>query len=282
MKIAILDSLEKKEKDAPLLKEAKEIFDKAIYVPINSVKLGIDQELEARFENKNLSNFDVVLPLPTYLKKEFYYTCLRIIEKKVYTPISSDKFFTIWNKPLLLKLFSENRISIRKVFVAAHVSSAKDIIGQLKLPVIITPPSRERILITKEETLKNVLSLFKPGYTITVEKPIKPRSMIWAFVVGSEVIASYEKGERGRRMINLDDKMKKMSIKIRKIVASDFCAINFIKTKTRTLVNEVTLSPDFSLYKHVTGKNVSKILLNYLKTQAEKKAGERTSEAVPT
>lgn len=267
MKLVILGSLERKEKDLPIIEEAQKIFDTALYVPVDHVKLGAGNDLGAWFKKTDLSNFDAVLPIPTYSNKEFYYTCLRILEKKVYTPIPSDKFFIMWNKPLLLKLFSNNGIKTRKVSIVACEIAANTIINQLKLPVIITPPSRKRVLITNKDTLKSVLSLFKPGYTIIVEKPIKPKSMIWVFVVGDEVVASYEKNRQGRKRIIIDEDLKKLAIKIRKSISSDFCAINFIKTKSQNIVNEITLSPDFSLYQDVTGKNISRALLTYLESK---------------
>jgi glutathione synthase/RimK-type ligase-like ATP-grasp enzyme len=269
MKIAILGSPERKEKDLPLIREAKEVFETSLYVPIDGVKLGIEEEPKAWYKKTDLSEFDCILPIPISKNREFFYTCLRILEENVYLPISSDKFFILWKKPLLLKLFSQNNIEIRRTFVVASDVATGTILEELKLPVIITPPSEKRVLATKKETLKNILSLFKPGYTIVVEKPIKPESVIWTFVVGDEVVASYEKKKSRRRAIKLGEELENLAVKVRKIISSDFCGINFIKTKSHTIVNNVTLSPNFSLFQEVTGKNISRILLSYLKERVK-------------
>jgi len=270
MKLAILGSPDRKEKDLPLLNEANKIFDSSLYIPVDGINLKVGEDTSALFKRVNLSEYDVILPIPTYRNKEFYYTCLRILEKNVYTPIPSDKFFMMWNKPLMLRLFANNGIDVRKTFVVACNVAANTIINQLKLPVIITPPSRKKVLVTNENTLKNVLDLFRPGHTLIVEKPIKPESMIWVFVIGDEIIASYEKGDKGRRPVIIDKDLERLALKIREIISSDYCAINFIRTKSTVIVNEVTLSPDFSLYQVITGKNVSRSLLSYLRTKAKK------------
>lgn len=269
MKVVILGSPERKKKDLPVIREAQEVFESSLYVPIDGVKLGIEEEPKIWYKKTDLSEFDCVLPLPTPKNKEFFYTCLRILEKNMYVPIPSGKFFILWKKPLLLKLFSENNIEVRRTFVVASDVATSTIVGELKLPVIITTPSEKRILVTKRESLRNILSLFKPGYTVVVEKPIKPESVIWAFVVDGEVAASYERKKSVRRSIKLGEELENLAIKIKNILSSEFCGINFIKTKSRVVVNNVTLSPNFSLFQEVTGKNISRILVSHLKEKAK-------------
>ncbi|MCD6403073.1 MAG: hypothetical protein J7K98_01950 [Candidatus Aenigmarchaeota archaeon] len=256
-------------------KEARKFFTKVLYVPINRIRLEVSDDIRVFYENEDLGSYDGVLPMPTMENAEFFYLVTRMLEKNVvYTPIPSDVILLPWNKPLLSYTLRKNGIKIRKVFAIAQNVAASTIMNEIKFPVFITTPSGRRVLVTKEEVLKDVLNLFKAGNMITIEKPIKATSVVWSFVVGDEVIASYEKSEeKGRRAIRLDKELEEISIKIREILKSDFCVLSFVKTKNETVLSNVSFSPDYKVFNEVTGINTISLLLSYLaeKLYEEKK-----------
>jgi len=255
-----------------VVREFKKVFKETVYIPVDEIIVGVGSDgFHARFNGMNLFTFDCILPLPTPEKKEFYYVLIKILEREVYVPITSENFFLLWNKPLLSRLLLKHRISARKTFAIAQNVAANVILKKLKLPVIVTPPSGKRVLVTKEETLKDVLSLFKPGYMILVEKPIKPLSVIRVFVAGSETVA-YEKIENSTRAITLPKDVKELALKVRDLISSDFCCINFLKTKKGVMVNEISLSPDFDTFQEVTGKNIALMLATFIKEKMKRKS----------
>ncbi|MFQ6056887.1 MAG: hypothetical protein ACE5J3_13005, partial [Methanosarcinales archaeon] len=79
MKIAVVGDPRREEKDLPLIKEGKKIFDYCLYVPINQVRLDIEENFAVMYKDKNLMEFDYVLPIPTLSYREFFYNMIRIL-----------------------------------------------------------------------------------------------------------------------------------------------------------------------------------------------------------
>lgn len=271
MNLAIITTPDRIEKDRTLFKESLKYSQMVVYTSIDSIKLRVGERMEVRYSGYNLSEFDYVLTIPTVEKREFFYILLRMLENSgVMVPISSDKFFIIWNRPLMLKALSKRGIHVRKTFAIAQNIVADTILRDLKLPVVITTTSGKRVYVNKMDVLKDVLSLFRPGHMVVVEKPITPESVIWSFVIGDEIVASYERRGEVRRSIVLDKEMEEIAIKVRRIFDADFCVVNFIKMKRGFIVNNVTLTPDFELFYKVTGKNVCSMLASYIMERVER------------
>ncbi len=268
MKIAIIGP--KKEKPL-ILKEAEDIFEEALYVPINSVKLEVGEEEKVFYEDVDLSSFDIILPLLDETNREFMFLCLEILEKEVYIPFSSKDFFIIENDALMKKKLIKCGLKVRKGAILASNRTSRMMIENLKFPIIIRSPSGKGVRATNEETLKNVLSLFKAGYIRILEKPVKAESIIWCFVVGREVIASYEETKESTRSIHLDTETETKLFKIRRVIDSEFFVVNFIRKRKALIINDIYLAPDFSRFKETTGKDVSKLLLLHLKNKMESK-----------
>ncbi len=269
MKIVILGSPERRKKDLELLKDAKGVFDKALYVSIDSVKLEVSDEMKVSFEKTDLSDFDVILPVPTYEHKETYYMCLKILEKSCYVPYKSDDFFLLWNKPLLIKKLQESDINVRKTVVVASNYIPENAVKELKLPIIVNS-YKGKVLVTDKNTLKDVMDLFKKGIMNRLEKPISANKSIWCFIVGDEVIGCYEKvGDERKRMTKASSDITKLSKRIKSIVNTDFCIINFLETKDKIIVKNISVTPDFPLFEKITGKNLGLSLLIYVKSQIE-------------
>ncbi len=268
MKIAIIGPNE----DEPLLlEEAKEIFDEALYVPIDSVKLEVGEEQKVFYEDVDLSTFDIILPLPDEKNREFMFLCLKILEKYeyVYLPFSSEDFFMIENDGLMKKKLMNSGLKVRKSAILASNRTSRMLIENLKFPIIVRSLSGKGIRVTNEETLKNVLSLFKAGYIRVLEKPVKAESIIWCFIVGDEIVASFEENKETTRSIHVDTETESKLLKIRRVINSDYFVVNFIRKRNNLIVNDIYLTPDFSQFKKVTGKDVSKLLLIHLKNKIE-------------
>ena len=266
MKIAVIGS---SKENSTLVEEAEQIFDEVLYVPIDSVKLEVGEGQRALYKDVDLSTFDIILPLPKDTNREFFFLCLKILEKYTYTPISSDNFFIMDKKCLLMKKFIEQGLKVRKSAFLASNRTSKMLIENLKFPIVMRSYPGKRVLVTNAETLNNVLSLFKAGNIRILEKPIEAESALWFFVVGNEIVASYEQLGENVRSISPDGEIISKLFRIKKAVDSDFFVVNFIRRKNSLILNDVLLTPDFSELDKVTGKNTSRLLLIYLKNKVE-------------
>ena len=246
-------------------KEGKKFFDTVTVARPEELRLEVSEDMEVYHKDLNLSEFDGVLLLPKVERNEFFYMVARILEDKgVYLPVNSSALKILWNKPLVWKELSSNGIKIRKVYSIAQNVALGTIRDSISFPVLVTTPEGKKVLATNEEVLKDVLSLFRAGNMVMIEKPLKAQSVIWSFVVGNEVVASYERIKDSRVATTLDDKLKSVSVKIREVLGLDFCAVSFVKMKREVVVNSVTISPDWELFTKVTGKNLVGVLLSYV------------------
>jgi len=266
MKIAIIGSTEN---NKPVVEEAGKVFDEVLYVPLNAIKLEVGEDQKVLYKDIDLSTFDIVLPLVNGSSNEILYLCLNILENSVYLPISSEDFFIIGKKCLLMKKLIDQGLKVRKSVFLASNRTSRMIIESLKFPIIIRSSSGKRVKVTNKETLDNVLSLFRAGNVRTLEKPIEAQSVIWLFVVGNEIIASYEQVGEDLRSIGVNGDLTSSIYSIQKAINSDFFVVNFIRKKNSLIVNDVFLSPNFSLFNEVTGKNTISPLLVYLKKKLE-------------
>jgi len=266
MKIAIIGSTEN---NKPVVEEAEKLFDEVLYIPLDSIKLEVGEDQKVLYKDVDLSTFDIVLPLVNGSSNETMYLCLSILENNVYLPISSEDFFIIGKKCLLMKKLIEEGLKVRKSVFLASNRTSRMAIESLKFPIIIKSSSGKRVKVTNKETLDNVLSLFRAGNVRTLEKPIEAQSVIWLFVVGNEIIASYEQVGEDLRSIGVNGDLTSSIYRIQKAINSDFFVANFIRKKNSLIVNDVFLSPNFSLFNKVTGKNTISPLLVYLKKKLE-------------
>jgi len=254
-----------------LITQAKKFFSEVVYIPINEIKLEVGSDFTAWFGNRNLSKMDIILPLPTS-NFEFFYMTLRILERHTLVTVPSSKFFLWWKKPAFFKLLAENGVGTRKSFMAAYAQTANSIIKRLKLPLIVTLPSRKKVSVTNKNTLSDVLSLFSPGYTFVFKKLVKPDRNIWSLIIGDEIVTSYEKSRENEKRIkiNLESELKELVLKVRELLESEICSVNLIQVKSRVFVNDVLLTPEFEIYKEVSGINVYEVLFSYLQKKLKK------------
>ena len=172
----------------------------------------------------------------------------------------------------------DNKLKVRKSTILASNKTTTMLIENLKFPIIVRSLSGKGVRVTNEETLKNVLDLFKAGYIRILEKPIETKSVIWCFIVGDEIAASFEESKETTRSIHVDTETETKLLKMRRTINSDYFVVNFIRKRNDLIVNDIYLKPDFSKFKEVTGKDVSKTLLAHLKNKVESmKAGPITS-----
>ena len=214
-------------------------------------------------------------------KKEVFYTLLNFLEDKTLVPISSSNFIFLWNKPLLYLTLSKHGIKTRKFVTIADPYAIKLLWKKLRVPIILLS-SGKKILIKKKDTLVDVLSLFKVGRMLVFERPIKATSVLYVFVAGERVLCMEKVGKR-KRMVEVKNRIRKIAMKIKEILSSDFCSIKLIRSKSGLVVDDVSLTyceemlekSEENLFalsevikKKVRGKGLKKVL-NFLSSLVE-------------
>lgn len=276
MKIAILANESRKKKDKPILDEAEQAFDEVIYAPINRVRFDIVSKkkqngITLRLNGSDVSEADCVLTIPTINKKEIFYSALRMVDGPI-VPFDAKSYMLTINEELLFGYLSSNGVPVRKSVVVASNISMDRINERIKYPVIVKPPQK-RVIVTNKHTLKDVISLYKYGTPIRIETPIRSEKNVWVFVLGEEVIAGYEKVKNVAKVTAIDDDVKRLAIKVRRLVGCDYCALRFLKDKKngRWVFDKLTFSPNFANFQKITGVNIGRYMISRYRSKAEAK-----------
>lgn len=236
MKIAVVS----RRRDDVLLDFLQQKFD-VKFAPIDEIRFEVGKELGVYYKNMNLEEFDYVLVFPTNGKADIFYTLLNMLERRASVPIPSGNFLFLWNRLLLFQFLGSNGIKVNRIFGTAQNVVINDVLRGVRPPLTITTPLGKKILISKKSTLLDVTSLFKPGYTLVVERKIPTTSKVYVFVAGDGSIAIEEVAGK-RRLITIDEKLKNSANKIRELLSADFCLVKFLRTERGFYVDDVKLS----------------------------------------
>jgi len=275
MKIAILGDPRRRKKDEPLVKEAElnSNFDEVVYTPINQVRFDIskrssEEGMAVRFNGvgTNLDDFDCVVPVPTITHSELFYTAMWMLND-VCMPFDAEKYMMFMNNELLRNFLRSRKIPIRESITITSNMSLDQISNSIEFPVIVRPP-KKRVVVNNPTTLKDVVSLYKYGTPIVIERPIKADMDTWIFVVGDEVVASYKKYQKklngsGSDIVVGSD-LNKLAVRIRKEIGCDYCAIRFLFADGEWVVDKITLCPDFVNFQKMTGVNVARYVISHM------------------
>ena len=234
-------------------------FSTAIFFPVDSLRLSVGSGMSVKYGKVDLATFDYVLLLPDSSKKEFYYLIAKILEKKTKVSVSSETLFCFWNRPVIMGKLAAEGIPIRKLASISQNVAADFIKDDFKLPVILTTPSGQKIYVSNEKTLRNVLSLFSAGNMVSVQKPVKNGTVYVTFISEREAVGYRKEGDK-RIPLKLDSKISDLGRKVRESLATDFCVATFICSGRRVKLSNIRLVPDFEMFKKVVGKDISRVM----------------------
>lgn len=262
MRIAILADPRRKAKDQPVIDEAKEAFgdEAVVYAPITQIRFDLGKDVAIRFNGNDLAELNGVIPIPTITHFELFYTALRMLDSQT-MPFDAEKYLRIMNDELLFNFLESNGVHVRKYITVASNASLDRMEENIRYPALVRPP-KKRVIVTGKQTLKDVISLYKIGTPIKIETPIKAEKNVWVFVLGDGVVASYEKSRKTRKPFAVDNELKEIALKTRRLIGCDYCSMRFLMEKNEWILDKVALSPDFSNFQKITGVNIARYIVS--------------------
>jgi hypothetical protein len=272
LKVAIIGDPNRKGKDNTLIEEAEKAFN-AIYVPINQVRLDLDKKMSVTYQGRNLSKMDFVLVLPTITHDEMFYIVSMMLKGKT-RPFSYDKYLLTLNDDVLSRSLKHYEVATRRyMFICASKSLPKEL-NKIKFPVIVKLKSK-RIVVQNLRALKDIASFAKRGTPIKIEFPVKTKSIVWVFVIGNEVVASYERSNGSSKFVEVGGDVKKVASKVSSALNCDYCALKLIQdSKGSYLLDKISFSPNFNHFQKITSKNIASYIVSYIKKKEEEKRAE--------
>jgi hypothetical protein len=279
MKIAIVSGPHRKDKDSPLLKEAGNFFEKVTFVPITQIRVDIADGLHVKFGNTDLSEFGCVMPIPGKTYKEVFYIMMRVLSKSTYIPMHPEKYLFSTDEAALFNYLNRNGINTRELFVVSSQMPMSEVLKRTKFPLTVVE-GHKRIVVTTPKTLKDVVSLAKVGTPIVIEPAIYAARSVFVFMVGDNAIASYERKGKQTKVIEVDDELKEIAVKVRNLIGCDYCSLSFYNSRGKWYLSKFTMSPDFGSIQRITHKDVARALLEHMAEKSRKSIDKRIGDKI--
>jgi len=188
-------------------------------------------------------------------------------------PFNHDSYLLSCNEELLFNYLNKHNVETRKFLTVASNISLNQLLEKIKFPVIVRPPNK-KVVVTNKHTLKDVISLSSIGVPVRIESIIKCKRVVGIFVVGDDTVASYEVVKQSLKLAAIEDELKDIAIKIRKLVGCDYCSLRFLDNGN-WILDKFTFSPDFTNFQKIVGKNIARYVIASLVEKMKKK--ERSS-----
>ncbi len=257
-RVAIVGPAEFKDKIMPAFFKK---FSTVMYFPSESVKLSVGKKTTAIAGNLDIGTFHYVLLLPKQSKKEFYCTLSAILSKRTKVSAPKDTLLYFWNRPAMLRRISSAGVPIERSASISQDVAFNFIKDNFKFPIVLTTPKGKEIRVNKEETLKDVLSLFSAGHTVSIRKPMKNAEEYVTFVSEKETVGFKVVNDK-KLPVKVGSDISSLAQKVRRKFNLDFCSIKFIKKGKKICVRDIKLVPDFEAFFNVSGKDVATVMAN--------------------
>lgn len=269
-----------------LLEEAEKADIDTKLIPLVEVKLKADENLDAIYEKKSLSDFDYILPRIDSKRAVIGYPIMRFLDELgVNKPYPAETVIIAHNKFITLERLVSNNIPVPETYLTGSRNSALDILKKQKLPLMIKLLSgfggKGVMVIESKEAARSVIDTMKSlRQEILIEKFVdNPGEDIRGIVAGDEIIASF------KRVASADDKraniysggkavvfkltpeMEEITLKSARAIRSKICAVDMIQGKDGVKVIEVNINPGLQGIEKTTGINVAQRIIDFVKSE---------------
>lgn len=292
MKIAILGPREKLMgySSKRLIEEAKKQFKTVDVVPAINVALKIGDELDALYEGKSLSEFDYILPRIDSKRARVGYPVVRFLDyMNVRKPYFAETILIAHNKFMTLERLVRNNIRVPKTYLTASKKTAKKIVDDEGLPIMLKLLSGfggmgVMYMESKEAIQSAIATMETLKQEICLEDYIKnPGEDFRGIVAGDEIISSFKrvapKGSKranvkiGGKAVNfkLPEEMQEIALKSAKAVGAKVCAVDMLTDKSeKPYVIEVNINPGLKGMEKATNINVAHRIIDFVKNEIKK------------
>ncbi len=243
-----------------------------------------------RYRGESLDNFDVIIPRIMPGMTAYGAAIVRQFEMMgTYTTAKSIAIVRSRDKLRSTQLMSKAGIGIPKTLFSRETDQVDDLIDRIGVPMIIKLASGTQgngvVLAETRKAAKSVAQAFYVNDTsFLLQEFIEEAggSDIRAFVIGSQVIASYKRqsldddfrsnihqGGTGTA-IKLTEEEKRTAIKAAKAMGLSICGVDMIRSNRGPLVLEVNSTPGLEGIEQVTGRNIAGKIVEYIERNAHR------------
>ncbi|MGE0793367.1 MAG: RimK family alpha-L-glutamate ligase [Candidatus Woesearchaeota archaeon] len=283
-----------------IIKEMENYFDKVDLIDIKYLEISFSgKKAEILYKGKPFGKYDCVHTLGSFRYANLLNALTIIMPDCVFMTKKASAYTVSHDKLLTQLALQKNNIPMPKTYVASTTEAARSIFGQVNYPIIMKFPQGTQgkgVLVAESfasaSSIMDALSYLRQPFIIqefidTGGKDIR------AFVVGDEVVASYQREAKQNEIrsnihqggtgkaIELDDESKKLAVKAAKSVGAKICGVDILMSVHKgPLVLEVNVSPGLQGITKYTGINVAEIIAKYLYEETRKLKDKENGEGM--
>lgn len=277
MKFCVIGPEKKRFAEARLVNEGKKAFGNALYVPYSKIRISINSEARVLYGDVNLADFDAIIPrIPEDWM--FSYVLMNSLSG-AYSPLDTISFITGSNKILLYDVLMKSGIRVPKACLADSPESAEEALREMSYPIGVRAANSKEInmfALSRKEIGPMINTIRRMKSSIYLEERLTD-GLIRCFVIGDEIIPlklSAETEEKSMKAegrwesVGIDPKTERLVLRASHVIGARICRVDY-REKSESVVN-VNIVPPMKLFSSVSGKNIPKMAVEFIKNEAKR------------
>jgi glutathione synthase/RimK-type ligase-like ATP-grasp enzyme len=256
-----------------LLNEAKKVFDSVLFVPIESIGVGLSDEFSINYRVTDLLRFKAVLPRVPRRISSYAYQLLSLFPEGTYMPIRPISFLLAEERFFLLTVLRKRNISTINLQMTKGPRAAAKMLEEARFPLVIRIPDKKTGVVVKNITeAKGVIdALGSLNQSVLIEDLVK--NVVSVYVAEPDIIASVKKKTKEKDVVfasgelkkhNIDFKTKQLAIDAARAIDAQVVKIDIAQNGEPKVVN-VELNPDLEAASKAVGKNLAEMVIKSIK-----------------
>lgn len=288
MKLAIIGPRRRGYEEERLLEEGRKIFEKVDYFPIPQIIIEIQKDKKLFYRNKNLFEYDVILPRIPRSYKTYGFILLSLLKDfGKYLPIDPFSIILSHNKFLTLLCFVERNLPVPKTFLAFKRKIIEESLDEITLPIVLKLLHGSKgigvMFADSKQSARSIMdTLERFRQSIFIEEYVEnPGEDVRAYVIGNEIFAMKRKARRDERRANiaiggkgeaykLKEKEMDLVLDAAHSLKMEICGIDFIPSYKGPVLIEANVNAQFKGLEEATKVNIAKKILEFLKKEVKR------------
>jgi glutathione synthase/RimK-type ligase-like ATP-grasp enzyme len=261
---------EKSDTNLKLLEEAKKKFGSVLFVPIESIGVGLTEKFSITYRATDLFRFKAILSRIPKNFCSYAYQLLSLFPQETYMPIKPISYLLAGERFFLLTVLRKREVDTINLRLARSTKAARGIIEGNTFPLIIRTPDKKTGVVVKNSTeAKSIIdALASLHQTILIEDVVK--DMVSVYVAEPDIIAAVKKKTKEKDIIFApgDYKKAKLSIEIEQLalaatrgIETQLARVDISTTGEPKVVN-IELNPDLVTPSRVCGIDITERIIN--------------------
>jgi glutathione synthase/RimK-type ligase-like ATP-grasp enzyme len=263
---------EKSETNLKLLEEAKKKFFSVFFVPIDGIRIGMEEKFAISYRTSDLTKFDSIYPRVPNSFYSFAYQLLSLFPPEIYTPVKPISFLLADERFFLLSVLRKRGINTLDIQLARSPKAAYGILEEREFPIIIRIPGKETGVVanTLSEAKSVIDALGSLKQSILIEEFVK--DVVSCYVAEPDVIASVKKKTKEKDVVfsrgdyknhKPDVETKHLALEASKAIDTQLARVDVSINGDPKVVN-ISLSPDLMTPSKATGISLPREIIRQI------------------